>query len=164
VFTFRCCVVVVLFSFSLKAITLAFVSNVWVPEHDPTIEDTHRKQIEVDGKHLVLDILDTAGQEEYESVPVVLLFVLLLLGFFFFFAHHHMNRLLCFVFTGHFSSAVDARPVVSIWIWLHVGIQRGEQEEPERRETVVSENFDLQRGGPSPFGFGKFAFGVKRSP
>lgn len=51
-----------------SAITLAFVSNVWVPEHDPTIEDTHRKQFEVDGKQIMLDILDTAGQEEYETM------------------------------------------------------------------------------------------------
>jgi len=32
---------------------------------DPTIEDSHRKQVCVDGIVSVLDILDTAGQEEF---------------------------------------------------------------------------------------------------
>ncbi len=34
-------------------------------EYDPTIEDSYRKQVVIDGETCLLDILDTAGQEEY---------------------------------------------------------------------------------------------------
>jgi len=51
-----------------SALTISFVSNVWVPEYDPTIEDSHRKQVSVDDMVSMLDILDTAGQEEYASM------------------------------------------------------------------------------------------------
>lgn len=36
--------------------------------YDPTIEDSYRKQITVDGLNCMLDILDTAGQEEYTAL------------------------------------------------------------------------------------------------
>ena len=51
-----------------SALTITYVSNVWVPEYDPTIEDSHRKQVSVDDIVSMLDILDTAGQEEYSSM------------------------------------------------------------------------------------------------
>lgn len=51
-----------------SALTITYVSNVWVPEYDPTIEDSHRKQVSVDDVVSMLDILDTAGQEEYSSM------------------------------------------------------------------------------------------------
>jgi len=51
-----------------SASTITYVSNIWVAEYDPTIEDSHRKQVCVDGEVCMLDILDTAGQEEYESM------------------------------------------------------------------------------------------------
>ena len=34
-------------------------------KYDPTIEDFYRKQIDVDGQPTILDILDTAGQDEF---------------------------------------------------------------------------------------------------
>ena len=37
-------------------------------EYDPTIEDSYRKQAVIDGETCVLDILDTAGQEDYSSL------------------------------------------------------------------------------------------------
>ena len=37
----------------------------FVDEYDPTIEDSYRKQVVIDGETCLLDILDTAGQEEY---------------------------------------------------------------------------------------------------
>lgn len=37
-------------------------------EYDPTIEDSYRKQIRVDDTTAVIDILDTAGQEEYSAM------------------------------------------------------------------------------------------------
>ena len=41
----------------------AFTS--FIDEYDPTIEDSYRKQVVIDGETCLLDILDTAGQEEY---------------------------------------------------------------------------------------------------
>lgn len=35
---------------------------------DPTIEDSYRKQVSIDGEDCLLDILDTAGQEEYSAM------------------------------------------------------------------------------------------------
>jgi small GTP-binding protein len=35
----------------------------FIKKYDPTIEDSYRKQVEVDGYACMLDIMDTAGQE-----------------------------------------------------------------------------------------------------
>lgn len=51
-----------------SAITLQFVQGVFVPEYDPTIEDAYRKNMVVDDLPCVLDILDTAGQEDYTAL------------------------------------------------------------------------------------------------
>lgn len=40
-------------------------------EYDPTIEDSYRKQVVIDGETCLLDILDTAGQEEYRSISLL---------------------------------------------------------------------------------------------
>lgn len=40
----------------------------FVDEYDPTIEDSYRKQVVIDGETCLLDILDTAGQEEYSAM------------------------------------------------------------------------------------------------
>jgi GTPase KRas protein len=37
-------------------------------EYDPTIEDSYRKQVTIDNETCFLDILDTAGQEEYAAL------------------------------------------------------------------------------------------------
>lgn len=77
-----------------SALTITYVSNVWVPEYDPTIgnnffgqyffknlifktEDSHRKQVSVDDIVSMLDILDTAGQEEYSMNLIYLIFILI---------------------------------------------------------------------------------------
>jgi GTPase SAR1 family protein len=39
---------------------------------DPTSADSYRKQIQLDGTDMQLDILDTAGQEEYAAVRALL--------------------------------------------------------------------------------------------
>lgn len=36
--------------------------------YDPTIEDSYRKQVVIDSETCILDILDTAGQEEYTAM------------------------------------------------------------------------------------------------
>lgn len=51
-----------------SALTLRFVRNSFINNWDPTIEDAYSKPVEVDHKICKLDILDTAGQEDFESL------------------------------------------------------------------------------------------------
>jgi small GTP-binding protein len=51
-----------------SAITLQLMQNRFIEGHDPTIEDSYQKYINVDGKPCRLDILDTAGQEEFKTM------------------------------------------------------------------------------------------------
>lgn len=44
------------------------IQSHFVDEYDPTIEDSYRKQVVIDGQVSILDILDTAGQEEYSAM------------------------------------------------------------------------------------------------
>lgn len=44
-----------------SALTVQFVQGIFVEKYDPTIEDSYRKQVEVDGQQCMLEILDTAG-------------------------------------------------------------------------------------------------------
>ena len=51
-----------------SALTIKLVTDNFLTEYDPTIEDSYRKQLIVDDQNVVLDILDTAGQEEFSSI------------------------------------------------------------------------------------------------
>jgi len=51
-----------------SAITVRFVQGGFIQKYDPTIEDSYRKQLEVDGIGCMLDVMDTAGQEEYSAL------------------------------------------------------------------------------------------------
>ncbi|PSS28013.1 hypothetical protein M430DRAFT_32539 [Amorphotheca resinae ATCC 22711] len=51
-----------------SCLTAQFVQNVWIESYDPTIEDSYRKQIEVDGRQCVLEILDTAGTDQFTAM------------------------------------------------------------------------------------------------
>jgi len=51
-----------------SALTLRLISDEFATEYDPTIEDSYRKQVTIDNKPALLDVLDTAGQEEYASL------------------------------------------------------------------------------------------------
>jgi len=51
-----------------SALSIQFVRNMFVREYNPTIEEAYRKQVTIDGVTCMLDILDTAGQEEFSSL------------------------------------------------------------------------------------------------
>jgi len=51
-----------------SALTIQLILGEFVAEHDPTIEDSYRKQTVLDNEACMLDILDTAGQEEYSAM------------------------------------------------------------------------------------------------
>eukprot|EP01084_Bolivina_argentea_P084473 152751_1 len=51
-----------------SAITIRMVANEWRKEYDPTIEDSYTCMINVNGKNEQLDILDTAGQEQFAAL------------------------------------------------------------------------------------------------
>jgi len=48
-----------------SCLTIQFTQNHFIREYDPTIENSYRKQLEIDEEPCTLDILDTAGQDEY---------------------------------------------------------------------------------------------------
>lgn len=51
-----------------SCLTIQFCQNIFVYEYDPTIENLYRKQVGIDGGACVLEILDTAGQEDYSTM------------------------------------------------------------------------------------------------
>ncbi len=54
-----------------SALTIQFILSRFEDEYDPTIEDSYRKQCVIDEEVVLLDILDTAGQEEVVCIHVV---------------------------------------------------------------------------------------------
>jgi len=51
-----------------SALTIQFIQCYFVTDYDPTIEDSYRKQCVIDDQVGKLDILDTAGQEEFSAM------------------------------------------------------------------------------------------------
>jgi small GTP-binding protein len=51
-----------------SAISIQFVRNQFVRDYNPTIEESYRKQVTIDNVTCMLDILDTAGQEEFGAL------------------------------------------------------------------------------------------------
>jgi len=51
-----------------SALTIRLIQNHFLDEYDPTIEDTYQKNCTIDNEECLLNILDTAGQEEYRSM------------------------------------------------------------------------------------------------
>lgn len=52
-----------------SALTIQLIQGHFVDEYDPTIEDSYRKQVTIDNETCLLDVLDTAGQEEVLCIP-----------------------------------------------------------------------------------------------
>ncbi|CAG2102559.1 unnamed protein product [Medioppia subpectinata] len=51
-----------------SALTIQFFQKMFVTDYDPTIEDSYLQHTEVDAEWCVLDVLDTAGQEEFSAM------------------------------------------------------------------------------------------------
>ena len=51
-----------------SSITVRFVQGIFLTKYDPTIEDSYRKQLELEGNQYVLEILDTAGTEQFTAM------------------------------------------------------------------------------------------------
>ncbi|ELP91941.1 hypothetical protein EIN_400010 [Entamoeba invadens IP1] len=51
-----------------SSITVRFVQGIFLVKYDPTIEDSYRKQLEHEGQQYVLEILDTAGTEQFTAM------------------------------------------------------------------------------------------------
>ncbi|CAG0892022.1 unnamed protein product [Cyprideis torosa] len=51
-----------------SCLAIQFFQKLFVTDYDPTIEDSYIQHTEVDGEMCILDVLDTAGQEEYSAM------------------------------------------------------------------------------------------------
>ncbi|XP_037685078.1 ras-related protein R-Ras2-like [Choloepus didactylus] len=51
-----------------SALTIQFIQSYFVTDYDPSIEDSYTKQCVIDDRAARLDILDTAGQEEFGAM------------------------------------------------------------------------------------------------
>lgn len=51
-----------------SALTLQFMYDEFVEDYEPTKADSYRKKVNLDGQEVQIDILDTAGQEDYAAI------------------------------------------------------------------------------------------------
>ena len=51
-----------------SALTYRFISDKFPTEHDTTVEDQYKTIVNVDGNPCELEVLDTAGQDDYQSM------------------------------------------------------------------------------------------------
>jgi len=51
-----------------SALTVQYTSGTFLKKYDPTIEETYTKPIEVDDRNFMLEILDTAGTEQFTEM------------------------------------------------------------------------------------------------
>ncbi|TFK40090.1 rap 1A [Crucibulum laeve] len=54
-----------------SALTVRFIRDVFVENYDPTIEEEYRRTVTVDGQLSSLEVLDTAGAEQFTSLNEV---------------------------------------------------------------------------------------------
>lgn len=48
-----------------SSLAIMYTQSFFVDEYDPTIEDSHRKHVQINSENYLLDILDTAGEEQF---------------------------------------------------------------------------------------------------
>ena len=51
-----------------SALTFRFINDQFPKDHDTTIEDQYKITMTIDGNEIKLEILDTAGQDDYQSM------------------------------------------------------------------------------------------------
>eukprot|EP00733_Pompholyxophrys_punicea_P002021 Pompholyxophrys_punicea_v1_NODE_1298_length_804_cov_3.252336.p1 type:complete len:193 gc:universal NODE_1298_length_804_cov_3.252336:681-103(-) len=51
-----------------SCLTVRFLKDEFTSEYDPTIEENYRKKISLSDYECILDVVDTAGQQEYASL------------------------------------------------------------------------------------------------
>lgn len=51
-----------------SAITVQYVQKIFIESYDPTIEDSYCKKVQLDGRHCTMEILDTAGVEQFTAM------------------------------------------------------------------------------------------------
>ncbi|XP_065364458.1 ras-related protein Ral-a isoform X2 [Calliphora vicina] len=51
-----------------SALTLQFMYDEFIEDYEPTKADSYRKKVVLDGEEVQIDILDTAGQEDYAAI------------------------------------------------------------------------------------------------
>eukprot|EP00760_Papus_ankaliazontas_P012620 PhM_4_TR15460/c0_g1_i1/m.83015 len=51
-----------------SCLCIQFIQGHFVQTYDPTVEDSYRKQINLDGTPYMIEVLDTAGQDQYTSM------------------------------------------------------------------------------------------------
>ncbi|KIJ12011.1 hypothetical protein PAXINDRAFT_171512 [Paxillus involutus ATCC 200175] len=51
-----------------SALTVRFVQDVFLENYDPTIEEAYRRVVEIDGVRTSLEVLDTAGAEQFTAL------------------------------------------------------------------------------------------------
>ena len=51
-----------------SSLTYRFINYNAPQEHDPTIEDRYKSNINIDGQEYEVEILDTAGEEDYQNM------------------------------------------------------------------------------------------------
>lgn len=54
-----------------SALTLQFMYDEFVEDYEPTKADSYRKKVVLDAENVQIDILDTAGQEDYAAIRSV---------------------------------------------------------------------------------------------
>ncbi|EAX90561.1 small GTP-binding protein, putative [Trichomonas vaginalis G3] len=51
-----------------SALTIQFVQGQFITDYDPTIEDSYKRPLNIDGESVQLDITDTAGQDDFAAM------------------------------------------------------------------------------------------------
>ena len=51
-----------------SCLTQQFLQDIFLKEYEPTIQDSYRKQLVIEGEICQLDILDVSGNEEFRAL------------------------------------------------------------------------------------------------